>query len=91
MFEIKTHRLALRDLLKEDQQAIHRLRSDPDVIRYMEYIRSDTAAETWARIQETIEHNSLKPSQSYNLVIKRRSDNQISGKILLYGNFNLKF
>lgn len=58
---------------------MHRLRSDSDVIRYMEYLRSDTAAETWAWIQETIEHNSIKPRQSYNLVIKRRSDNQVIG------------
>lgn len=81
MFEIKTQRLALRDILKEDQAELHRLRSDPEVIRYMEYLRSDTAAETWAWIQETIEHNSLKPRQSYNLVIKQRSDNQILGWI----------
>ena len=81
MFEIKTQRLALRDILKEDQAVLHRLRSDPEVIRYMEYLRSDTTAETWAWILETIEHNSRKPRQSYNLVIKRRSDNQILGWI----------
>jgi ribosomal-protein-alanine N-acetyltransferase len=81
MFEVKTQRLALRDLLKEDQQVMHRLRSDPDVIRHMEYLRSDTAAETWTWILETIEHNSLNPRQSYNLVIKRRSDNRILGWI----------
>ena len=81
MFEIKTQRLALRDILREDQGELHRLRSDPEVIRYMEYLRSDAAAETWAWIQETIVQNSLKPRRSYNLVIKRRSDNQILGWI----------
>ena len=60
---------------------MHRLRSDPEVIRYMEYLRSDSAAETWAWIQETVGHNLLKPRQSYNLVIKRRSDNRILGWI----------
>jgi RimJ/RimL family protein N-acetyltransferase len=81
MFEIKTQRLALRDILKEDQAVFHRLRSDPDVIRWMEYMRSDSAAETWVWIQETIEQNLLKPRQSYNLAIKRRSDSQILGWI----------
>ena len=81
MFEIKTQRLTLRDMLREDQTVLHHLRSDPEVIGYMEYLRSDTASESWGWILETIEHNSRIPRQSYNLVIKRRSDNQILGWI----------
>lgn len=79
MLELKTGRLLLRDLLLADFEAIHALRSDPDVTRYMDYIKSDTEEETRDWLAGTMRHNALSPRQSYNLAVVRQSDGEILG------------
>ena len=81
MFEFRTKRLVLRDVLQSDFAALHRLRSDPAVTRYMDYITSESEQETREWIQGTMQHNALTPRRSYNLTIVRQSDNEILGWI----------
>jgi RimJ/RimL family protein N-acetyltransferase len=81
LFEVKTERLNLRDILEKDWEVMHRLRSDPEVTRYFETIKSVTEEETKAWVRGTIHHNSLDPRSSYNLAIIRQSDHKILGWI----------
>ena len=81
MFAIKTKRLMLRDLLEEDWQAMHKLRSDPVVTKFIDYIKSETEAETRQWLCNTRGHNARKPRLSYNLTIVRQEDEQVIGWI----------
>lgn len=71
---IKTKRLLLRDLLEEDGQTLHQLRSNPIITQYIQYIKSETEAETYQWFRETMVHNARIPQLSYNLVIIRKVD-----------------
>lgn len=81
MFQLETKRLRLRDLLESDLEAMHKLRSNPDVTRYIDYIESKSINDTREWISGTIQHNSLVPRRSYNLVIDRSIDRAIIGWI----------
>jgi [ribosomal protein S5]-alanine N-acetyltransferase len=81
MFAIKTKRLILRDLLAEDESALHQLRSNPAVTQYIDYIKSETEADTYQWLRGTIMHNARMPRLSYNLAIVRQMDNQVMGWI----------
>jgi ribosomal-protein-alanine N-acetyltransferase len=81
MFIIQTERLLLRDLLEGDWPVMHRLRSDPKVTRFLDYIRSENEAETQTWLRNTIKHNQCSPRLSYNLTIVHQADGKIIGWI----------
>lgn len=81
MFQLETKRLILRDLLESDFEAMHKLRSNPDVTRYIDYVESKSVKETRDWIIGTIRQNSLVPRRSYNLVIVRSTDKATIGWI----------
>ena len=81
MFKLQTERLVLRDLAIVDWAVLHRLRTDPQVTQYMDYLKSSTPAETWTWVYETMDHNSRTPRLSYNLVIVRKTDQHLLGWI----------
>ena len=53
MFAIKTKRLILRDLLEEDGPVLYQLRSNPAVTRHIDYIKSETGADTFEWLRGT--------------------------------------
>ncbi|MBN1260117.1 MAG: GNAT family N-acetyltransferase [Anaerolineae bacterium] len=78
---MRTKRLLLRDVQHLDFLALHQLRSNPVVTRYMTYLISENEQETREWIQGTMYHNALSPRQSYNLTVVRQSDEAILGWI----------
>ena len=46
MFAIQTKRLIRRDLLQDDWYVMHSLRFNPTVTHFIDYIKSETEAET---------------------------------------------
>ena len=81
MFELKTSHLILRDILESDFASMHRLRTNPDVTRYMDYIQSESEQDTRDWIVGTMFHNVLVPRSSFNLAIVRKADATILGWI----------
>lgn len=81
MFAIKTKRLILRDLFQEDGPVLHQLRSNPAVIQHIDYIKSETEADTFEWLRGTMKHNARIPRLSYNLAIIRQMGNQVMGWI----------
>lgn len=79
MFALETPRLILRDLKEDDWSDFHALSADPNVTRYMDFIKTDTeeAAQQW--VQGAIYHNQQQPRLAYSLAIVRRRDNQMIG------------
>ena len=77
---LTTARLILRDLRPEDGPALHAVRGDPVVARYMDW-GPETLQQTCDWVQATIPHNQACPRRSYNLSIVRRSDDYLIGWI----------
>lgn len=81
MLEMQTQRLILRDITASDFDCMHRLRTHPEVTRYMDYIQSESEQDTRDWVQGTMHHNALVPRQSFNLTIVRQAENAILGWI----------
>jgi RimJ/RimL family protein N-acetyltransferase len=69
----------LREFVVDDFPDTHRFRSDPDVVRYMDSIESESETRAW--IDSVIFHNAQIPRTSYNLAITRKDDGRVIGWI----------
>lgn len=69
MFQIRTARLLLRDLVEADWRAVDAMSRAPEVTRYQTWLRVDgeAAARRWVR--EAIYHNQLPDRGAYNLAV----------------------
>jgi [ribosomal protein S5]-alanine N-acetyltransferase len=69
MFQLRSQRLLLRDLVVEDWQLFVALASNEQVKRWQSYLPENTesAARKWTH--DAIQHNGLRPRYAYNLAI----------------------
>ena len=81
MLSIESNRLVLRDMCGEDVPALHGVFSDPEVYLYMGYIKSDSLAQTEARVKEMIYHNSQDPRFAYSLSVIEKETGLLVGWI----------
>ena len=81
MFIQHTSRLVLRDFVEDDWYAAHQFSADPEVTQYIDFIKSDSEAQTQQWIRGMIFHNQLQPRVSYNLAITQQTDQQLIGWI----------
>ncbi|MCC7147046.1 MAG: GNAT family N-acetyltransferase [Phycisphaeraceae bacterium] len=75
-----TPRLEVRDIQDADWEAMHRVRGDPLVSRYMDF-KPATAAETRAWVEECAEHNRARPRFAHLGAIVLRQTGEIIGHI----------
>jgi [ribosomal protein S5]-alanine N-acetyltransferase len=75
-----TARLIMRDFYEADAEAVHALRSDPAVARFMSF-HAETPEQARAWLSGVIFHNRKVPRAAYNLAITRRADDRLIGWI----------
>jgi ribosomal-protein-alanine N-acetyltransferase len=78
--DITTARLHIRDLMEEDAESLHRLRTDPLVYRY-NHFGPETLAETRQWIIQTKVHNERPERDSHNCSILLWSTGEVIGWI----------
>ncbi|MFN8443509.1 MAG: GNAT family N-acetyltransferase [Caldilineaceae bacterium] len=78
--DITSERLHLRDLAEKDWQALHSLRTHPDVYRY-NHFGPESEEETRSWIRETMVHNRLTPRLSHNCSIVLKATDEVIGWI----------
>jgi RimJ/RimL family protein N-acetyltransferase len=78
IFTIETDRLVLRDFLPSDLPEVQSLRSDPDVMRYINYF-PENPDQSRAWLDSVLFHNAQRPRTSYNLAITLRDENRAIG------------
>lgn len=81
MFQIRTRRLVLRDLVPGDVPRLHVFFADPAVTRFMGYIKTRSLRETRAWVRRAIRHNRARPRFAYSVAVVRRSDRDVVGWI----------
>ena len=81
MFQIKTKRLILRDLLESDLNDMYKLGSDERVIKHMEFIKFDSVQKTKDWLLESIKNNKSKPRNAYILAITEVNSAEFIGWI----------
>ena len=81
MFQIRTRRLILRDLVPGDARRLHVFFADPMVTRTMGYIKTRNLRETRALVKRAIFHNRARPRFSYSLAVVRKADRDVVGWI----------
>jgi [ribosomal protein S5]-alanine N-acetyltransferase len=74
-------RILLRDLEEADLEAMHDLRSDPQICRNMDWELAADEEPTRLWLAETIRHNRRNPRFGYNLAIVLRDTRQVIGWI----------
>ena len=81
MFQLRTPRLLLRDLVAEDISLIRRMAQEPAITRFQSVLKlnSEEAIGHW--VQDTIFHNNLQPRHAYNLAIVESHENRAIGWI----------
>ena len=83
MKDIRTKRLRLRDLQKEDEHAIHEYSSDPEVTRYMNW-GPNTEQDTRNFVQRSIASQSEQPRRNFTLAVILKSENNLIGSCGIY-------
>ncbi len=78
---IQTKRLILRDLQLSDCENMMQLASDPEVVKYMDYIQFKTKEDAEKWIHEHIVDNNLDPRPSYSFAIVLPENNEFIGWI----------
>jgi RimJ/RimL family protein N-acetyltransferase len=78
VFTIETERLILRDFVQSDLSDVQALRSDPDVMRYIDYF-PESPEQSCAWLDSVLFHNAQRPRTSYNLAITLRDENRAIG------------
>lgn len=78
---IKTESLYLYEAEQSDLTGLSSLCFNPEVTKYMDYIKRSDTAEVMEWIESMIEGNSKRPRESINLSIYSKSDNQFVGWI----------
>ncbi len=77
---IVTARLILRDFDEADADAVHALRSNPAVARFMSF-QPETPEQSREWLTGVIFHNRKVPREAYNLAITGRADDRLIGWI----------
>jgi ribosomal-protein-alanine N-acetyltransferase len=70
MFEVRTARLILRDLVSEDKPFIQRMAREPAITRYQSWLRLDTEEAVQQWVENVVFHNRQQPRDAYNLIIR---------------------
>lgn len=78
--DIFTQRLHIRDLVEEDAEPLHRLRTDPRVYHY-NHFGPETLAETYRWVVDTMCYNQRPGRDSHNCAIILRATDQVIGWI----------
>jgi len=78
MKAIETERLLLRDLVTNDQDAVHEFSSDPEVVRFMDW-GPNTKDETIGFIKRSISARNEKPRHNYTLAIIQKDTGKLIG------------
>lgn len=81
MLELKTPRLVIREVREGDAEGLHPIFSDPEVTKYMGYIKSESLEKTQAWVKATIEHNAKIPRFAYNFTILLKPAGSVIGWI----------
>ncbi len=76
--EILTERLKLREITKEDFQAVHEYASDPEAVRYMPF-GPNTVEETREFIDRNLRRRREQPRTDYGLGIILQSEDRLIG------------
>jgi ribosomal-protein-alanine N-acetyltransferase len=79
MFELRTARLVLRDLVEDDWTSIHAMSQESSVIRYQSWLRLTSEADARRWVQQAMRHNQLHPRQAYNLAVVHQAPHQLIG------------
>jgi RimJ/RimL family protein N-acetyltransferase/N-acetylglutamate synthase-like GNAT family acetyltransferase len=75
---LHTERLVLRDYDEDDFDAVHALKSDPEVLRHTDEEPLDReGARAW--LQDAIAHNRVRPRRAYNLALVVRATGEVVG------------
>jgi len=80
---IHTERLVLRDLQRDDFEAVHAYATDPEVVRYMPW-GPNTEAETEAFFDRVDAMKRADPRAGYELAVVRESDDRLLGAVGLH-------
>jgi RimJ/RimL family protein N-acetyltransferase len=80
MMDITTDRLYIRDLIHEDAEAMHPLRTDPRVYRF-NHFGPETPEETHQWVVETMAYNQRPDRDSHNCAIVLVATGQVIGWI----------
>ncbi len=75
---LTTDRLALRELVESDWQAVHEYASDPEVCRFMIW-GPNTAEQTRSFIVRMVELQQERPRASFELAVALRDDGRLIG------------
>lgn len=78
---ITTQRLILRDLTEADTVFMYQMASDPEVVKYMDYIQFNTYADAEKWVKEKIYYNNQTPRFSYNFGILLKDTENFIGWI----------
>ncbi len=81
MLKLGSERLIISEIREEDTDLLHAIFSDPDVCRYMEYIKSGSPEQTAKWVKETMKHNDARPRSSYNFSVFTGADGALIGWI----------
>lgn len=79
--ELETPRLVIREIREEDAVSLHAIFSDPEVTKYMDYIKSESLEKTRAWVEATIGHNAKIPRFAYNFTILLKPAGPVIGWI----------
>lgn len=78
--DITTDRLHIRDLIKDDAEAMHQLRTDPRVYHF-NHFGPETPQETYQWVVETMAYNRRPDRNSHNCAIVLAATGQVIGWI----------
>ncbi len=80
-FKIETERLLLREIDLEDIKNFNILGSNKNITKHLDYIKTNSKAETEKWIQQRIEWNKQIPKTSLNLTITLKDTSEFVGWI----------
>jgi len=82
--EILTERLRLREITRDDFQAVHEYASDPMTVRYMPF-GPNTMEETQEFIDRNLKRQQEEPRTDYGLGIILKSEDRLIGACGIHG------
>ena len=82
--EILTERLRLREITRDDFQAVHEYASDPMTVRYMPF-GPNTMEETQEFIDRNLKRQQEEPRTDYGLGIILKSEDRLIGACGMHG------
>ena len=81
LFQIRTARLILRDIVEEDTPLIQQMAQEPAIIRYQSWLKLDSEEEVRQWVHRAVFHNTQQPRDAYNLIVVERGTHQSIGWI----------